>query len=199
MKRILMVALCLGLATACDSGAKKPPVKKTPAKVDKPKGDKSDGDKPKADKPAPKAKPLERSAMKSPWKNARVGTWIEFKPHFGGPAFRYEITKVDEGSVSFSMSKKDGDKWAKVREITQSNEDLEKTYNDPYKLEPKPEIAEVELKVGDKTLKCLHIKRVGAGNKTETWLCMDMPLNGGVVKSINGEDLQLQVVGFELK
>lgn len=188
----LVLALTITL-TGCPSDAKKDIDKKAADK----KTDKKDPKKqPKKEpKPAKPVKKLTLSELKSPWKNAKVGDWVEFSPHYGmTDVIRHEIKKIGDGKLAFEMTNKTKNK--PMSTIEQPLQEFEAGYNDPYKLEPKPEIKEVELTLNGKKLKCIHYKRVMGENTTETWLAPSIALNGGIVKSIRNGSLKLEIKDF---
>lgn len=139
---------------------------------------------------------MKQSEMVSPWRHTKVGDWAEFKPHFSPTkTFRHEVTKIENGSVTFTI----GEKGKPGRAITESFEELDKGYNPPESLKPAPKIEEKEFKVGDTTLKCIVYYREGLGNKTETWLCKEFPLNNGQIRSVRNGKLELNLVAWGRK
>jgi hypothetical protein len=133
---------------------------------------------------------IKQSEMKSPWRLAKVGDWCEFSPHFvGTTTFRYEVTMIGEGGITFTV----GPKGKDSRAVTQTFEQLEKDFHPPETLQPPPKIENKELKTAHGTLKCIVYSRKGLSSTTETWLCMDFPINGGVVRSIREGKLTLNL------
>lgn len=147
--------------------------------------------------PPPPVKARELSSINSPWRTAKVGDWAEFAPHFGQPGvFRHEVIEIRANEIVFKIVNVTTGKSVNDS-IPLSFEDAEKSYNPPEKLVPKPsKIEEVEIDVGGKKLKCVYYVREALGGKTETWLCNDFPLNGGVVKSIKDGNLNLDIKAF---
>lgn len=139
---------------------------------------------------------MKQSEMTSPWKHSKVGDWAEFNPHFiPGKTYRHEITKIENGSITFTI----GEKGKPARAVTKSFEDLDKDYNPPESLKPLPKISEKEYEVEGGPVKCTVFIREGLGSKTETWRSKTFPLNGGDVKSVRDGKLELKLVAWGRK
>lgn len=194
MKRIALAALAVALPLAlagCPNAKPRPP-KTTPKTPDEPEAP----DKPKTpDKPKPPPEPAIKLAdMKSPWRHAKVGDWVEYNKFFVMGSARFEIVEIKGGTLTYTLKNNTENT---TRRIPVDFEDLEKSFNPPEKLVPTPKIELVELKLkSGKTLKCKYYKREGLGTSTETWLCEDIAVNGGIVKNIRGGELQVEISDY---
>jgi hypothetical protein len=190
--QLALVGLLALSMTACPANTKNTP-EKASDKPDK-KGSNGKKEPQKAPTPKVKVKAMKQSEMTSPWRHARIGDTAEFSPHFvGTTTFRYEVTKIGNGSLTFTV----GPKGKQARAVTLTLEQLEKDYHPPETLQPPPKVENKELKTASGTLKCVVYTRKGLGTTTETWLCKDFPINGGIVRSKKNGALNLDIKSWK--
>ncbi|MGE0708428.1 MAG: hypothetical protein AB7N76_19135 [Planctomycetota bacterium] len=162
-----LCALSLALiAAGCPGGGSAPAPKKKTEKTEKTA--------PVVQKKEPKPKkPFDRKTLKTPWKDAQVGQWATYS--MGGSEVRFEVTKVEETTVTWARTDKDGKPQGSPIVVDLATADEKYQGAENMDLVEKDKIEAKKMKVGDQEIEVKVVRRNMRGSSAENWITSAVP------------------------
>ena len=145
----------------------------------------------------PEPEPFDRATAKTPWTKAKVGQYAVYTmAQMGGKKMRFEVTKVEDSSVTFKIVRPDGSESEEVVDLAQKEEKFELATEMDGVLKDKLETK--TIKVGERDLEVQIVKREYAGNSSENWITSGLPPFVDVGGSATAKSYKDGAVTFEL-
>lgn len=150
---------------------------------------------------APSRAPFDRETAETPWADAKVGDWCEYKMFQPKEmTMRVEVVEVGDDTLVWKRAIDGSDRGTETVDLAEEEE----RYQDPRSLDAidgEPE--EKTIEIGGKELKVLIVKRKAPnGAQTESWVTRDLPpimtQAGGwaSVKAFRDGELMQELIDF---
>ena len=113
----------------------------------------------------------------TPWHHAEVGEWAVYRSNFGNTLMRFEITAVDEATVTFVVVSTQAPADGSIPSFPEPTgqptvvelAEEQSLYRDPRELDAIIEVREETVEVGGRSLTVTVVRREHGGASSELW------------------------------